>query len=94
MLTKKIQYGRAIDQNDKRWNEFQKAYQLKYAKNPGPAQAFVYDGIMLAIDAIRKNGPDPEALRQGFKSMKYPGITGEIKFGELGNREIGLVLSN
>jgi len=69
------------------WEKFSKTHEAKYNSNPSPSLAFVYDGILLAAEAIKKHGPDPEAIRAGFMDLSSQGITGQIKFGSLGNRE-------
>ena len=72
--------------NDALWIEFREMYKTKYTQIPTPAVAFVYDGISLAIEAIRKFGPDSEGIRKGFKDLDYRGITGDVEFDNLGNR--------
>lgn len=49
--------------------------------------AFVYDGISLAVESIKKYGPDSEAIRKGFKDLQYKGLTGKIEFDKFGNRK-------
>lgn len=70
------------------WRNFQNSYRQKYNATPSPAMAYVYDGIVLACEAVKKFGPDTEAIKKGFKSLKTESITGKIEFGNLGNREI------
>jgi branched-chain amino acid transport system substrate-binding protein len=84
-----IKFVSSFDINDMKWLNFEKVYQSKYGNNPSPSLAFVYDGIMLSVEAIRKFGSNPEAIRTGFKSMDYEGITGGIEFDKLGNRNTG-----
>ncbi len=91
---KNIWFVSPFNMNDPKWKSFEKRYQSKYGKNPSPSLAFVYDGILLSIEAIRKFSPDPEAVRNGFKSlsrqqagMEFEGITGGIRFDNLGNRK-------
>jgi len=74
-------------QTDTFWSEFQKEYKHKYNQNPSLAMAFVYDGILLAVESIKKYGPDTEAVRKEFKDLKYEGITGDVEFDEFGNRK-------
>ncbi|MCK5369323.1 MAG: ABC transporter substrate-binding protein, partial [Cyclobacteriaceae bacterium] len=83
-----IKFVSSFEMNDLKWLSFEKAYHAKYDKYPSPSLAFVYDGIMLSMEAIRKFGPDPETIRTGFISMDYQGITGEIEFDKLGDRVI------
>jgi ABC-type branched-subunit amino acid transport system substrate-binding protein len=65
---------------------FDEGYKKEYGREPDPVLAFVYDGILFAVNAVRTYGGDPEVLRKNFKSVKFSGITGEVKFGNLGNR--------
>lgn len=51
-----------------------------------PSLDYVHDGISLAIESIQKFGPDAEAIRIGFKDLKYEGATGLVEFDKLGNR--------
>lgn len=75
---------------DQTWDTFMKDFQSKYGKEPSPSLAYVYDGVMLAIEAIKKFGPDSDAIRFGFNDIKYEGITGKVDFGKLGNRDFKL----
>lgn len=70
-----------------RWQNFEKAFRQKHNKGPAPSLAYVYDGILMACEAVKEFGPDSEAIRKGFKALKYHGVTGRIEFGKLGNRE-------
>lgn len=92
--TENIQFIRSKDCKAADLNAFEKAFITKFGKNPSPSLAYIYDGIMLGIEAIRKLGEDPEALRKDFNSLEYKGITGNIKFGKLGNRSNDWTLSN
>ena len=53
-----------------------------------PSMDYVRDGILLAIESVRKFGPDAEAIRNGFKDLKFEGATGLIEFDTFGNRLI------
>ena len=68
-------------------HEFASRYQKVFGEKPNISAYFVCDGIFLAVEAIKKYGTDSEAIRTGFKDLKYQGITGIIEFGKLGNRE-------
>jgi branched-chain amino acid transport system substrate-binding protein len=74
------------------WESFSIRYHQKFHTNPVPSLAYVYDGIILATESIKKFGPDPEAIRTGFRNIKNQGLTGSIEFGKLGNRELDLSL--
>jgi ABC-type branched-subunit amino acid transport system substrate-binding protein len=81
-----IEFIHLFNFKDPNWLSFEKTFRTKYNMQPSPTLAYVYDGILLATKSIIKFGPDSEVLKNGFKSMEYSGITGEIKFGKLGNR--------
>jgi hypothetical protein len=53
-----------------------------------PPTDYVYDGISIAIESIIRFGPDAEAIRNGFRELNYIGVTGKIRFDNLGNRLI------
>ena len=80
----KIKFGNLLDNTS--WQRFENSFRGKYNTNPSPSLAYVYDGIMMATEAIEKFGPDSEAIRKDFKNLKYEGITGRIEFDKLGNR--------
>lgn len=82
-----LNFAVPIDLESSAWQSFENSYKNKYDKNPSPALAYVYDGIMLSIEAIRKFSCDSEAIRKGFKNLEYRGITGKVDFNQLGNRE-------
>ena len=86
VLFKKITFAnsRAFDQNQ--WDHFQQSFEEKFKSAPNPSMAYVYDGILLAVEAVKKYGPDSEDIRLGFKNLKFESITGKIAFGDLGNR--------
>jgi len=69
------------------WSNFERTYQQVFGKRPPPSIAYVYDGILMACEAIYQFSNNPEGLRKGFKDLKYQGITGSIEFDKLGNRE-------
>ena len=87
-----IRFVNSFKFDDPKWLSFKKLYQSKYGKYPSPSLAYVYDGIMLSIEAILKLGPDTEIIRAGFKDLRYHGITGKVEFDTFGNRELVLKL--
>lgn len=91
-LMEHVGFVRSFNEEDKSWLDFEKAYQFKFGIYPSPTFAYVYDGIMLSIEAIRNFGPDQEDIRIGFKNLEYIGVTGKVEFDNLGNREMILVL--
>jgi ABC-type branched-subunit amino acid transport system substrate-binding protein len=84
----KITFANSSEFDQNMWNQFQQSYKEKYKSTPNPSLAYVYDGILLAIEAINECGPDSEAIRTKFKDLKLESVTGKIAFGDLGNRII------
>jgi branched-chain amino acid transport system substrate-binding protein len=91
-LLTKLKYVNMDMVDQQTWEKFDDSYQQKFNAHPSPSVAFVYDGLLLAVEAIRRFGPDSEAIRKGFKDLKYQGITGNVEFGKLGNRELNLLV--
>lgn len=91
-LLTKIKYINVELVNQQAWESFDASHQQKFNAHSSPSMAYVYDGIIMATEAIKKFGPDSEAIRSGFKNLEYNGITGKIEFGKLGNRVIGLIV--
>jgi branched-chain amino acid transport system substrate-binding protein len=85
-VMEKIYFPYAMDFNQSAMQKFKSSYQEKYKSNPSPSMAYVYDGVIMATEAIKAFGPDSEAIRSGFKNLEYNGISGKIAFGKLGNR--------
>ena len=75
------------DFSQTRWQAFRNAFHEKYGKNPCPPLAWVYDGVRLAMEAVKKYGTDPNAIRKNFSQLQFNGITGKVTFDKLGNRD-------
>jgi len=88
----KVTYPKLKGFNPEAWAGFENRYKSKYKESPSQSMAFLYDGIMMAAESVRKYGPDSQAIKAGFKSLKFQGITGPVVFGSLGNREIEFIL--
>ena len=65
------------------WQNFKKSFQDKYGKKSSLTLAYVYDGIMLSLQALKQFGNDSEAIRIGFKELTYQGFTRRIAFNKL-----------
>ena len=61
---------------------FSKEFMKSYSHPPGSISAYSFDGINLLIRAIEKSKNDPEKLQQSLITIKYEGITGEIRFDQ------------
>lgn len=61
---------------------------IRHADLPDIRSAYLYDAVHLVIQAIRQVGTDREVITHHLAEMKYSGgITGNISFDELGNRQ-------
>jgi len=62
---------------------------------PGLARALGYDGVRLMAGAMRRQGPEPEAMRAGLATGQLAGRSGTFSFDPRGNRlgsiEVGVV---
>ncbi|NSW95105.1 MAG: ABC transporter substrate-binding protein [Bacteroidales bacterium] len=69
------------------FKRFKADYEKKYGISPGPVASYMYDGMNVLIEAIRKAGnPDREKIQKTLYEIDYKGITGRIRFDQRGNR--------
>jgi branched-chain amino acid transport system substrate-binding protein len=67
---------------------FARSFLEKYGYTPGVAAAYAYDGMQLILEAIHREGRDPEAIQKYLQGIRFEdGVTGPISFDELGNRK-------
>jgi branched-chain amino acid transport system substrate-binding protein len=85
-LSTKIKYVNLELINQQAWESFDASFEQKFNAHPSPSMAYIYDGVIMATEAIKAFGSDSEAIRSGFKNLEYNGISGKIAFGKLGNR--------
>jgi branched-chain amino acid transport system substrate-binding protein len=72
---------------------FLSRYRERYGQDACSFAAHGYDGLSIIAQALRRAGPEAEALREALASTKdFPGVTGIISFDEKGNdtREVDL----
>ncbi|HET9605210.1 MAG TPA: ABC transporter substrate-binding protein [Gemmatimonadales bacterium] len=67
--------------------EFSRRFRALLGRDPEPADAYVYDGIMLSAAAIDAAGADRDAVWEWIQSLgtsrpPYHGVTGSIAFNE------------
>lgn len=67
--------------------DFSRRFRTLLGRDPEPADAYVYDGIMLSAAAIRSAGADRDAVWEWLHSLgtsrpAYQGVTGPIAFNE------------
>lgn len=70
--------------------DFLKAFQARYEKDPDTWAALTYDAVNMVADAIKKVGTDRTAVRDHFASIMSPedafeGVTGLTYFDEHGD---------
>jgi branched-chain amino acid transport system substrate-binding protein len=69
-------------------SEFSREYEKAFGKPPGMVAAYSYDGMNILINAIRKTGaPDREKIQKALREIEYYGVTGIIRFDDMGKRE-------
>jgi ABC-type branched-subunit amino acid transport system substrate-binding protein len=76
----------AIRLHPSEFSSFAKNYEMEFGRQPGFSAALAYDAVRLLVEAIRNSGPEREKLQSYLLKCNYDGITGIIKFDELGNR--------
>jgi branched-chain amino acid transport system substrate-binding protein len=66
--------------------EFIATYQEEFGREPSSTAAYAYDLTDILLDAIERAGStDRQAIRDALASTSdFPGLTGEISFGEEG----------
>jgi branched-chain amino acid transport system substrate-binding protein len=67
--------------------EFVKAYEAKYSKEPDEFVALSYDAMMILLEAIKKAGStDHDQIRDTIAATKdFKGVTGDLSFDEKGD---------
>ncbi|HEX2395236.1 MAG TPA: ABC transporter substrate-binding protein, partial [Bacteroidales bacterium] len=72
---------------ESKFSAFKKNYKNCYGKNPGFVAAFAFDAMNTLIEAIRDaKSTDNEMIKKALSQIQYDGVTGTIRFGELGTR--------
>lgn len=73
------------DVTDSAGHDFERRFRILTGQAPGPADALVFDAIMVAASAIRAVGPRPDRVGRylmelGAGRPPYEGVTGAIDF--------------
>lgn len=69
--------------------DFVTAFKAKYGKDPGITASYFYDGVRLAIDAMKAGGASGSAIDKWIAGVKnYPGATASITFTPIGDAVI------
>ena len=83
LKTRKFEGSWAVAQYFESYNvpgnvAFAKAYKARFGENPHYVGYGVYEGIMVAADAVRRAGStDPEAVRKALAATNYKGLLGD-----------------
>ncbi len=52
-------------------------YRAKYNQTPSTFAGHAHDGLMIAVDVMKRTGTDPNRLRDGLEQVKdWPGVSG------------------
>jgi branched-chain amino acid transport system substrate-binding protein len=69
--------------------EFDTAFKAKYHKAPGITAKYFYDGVRLAVDAVKAVGTSGPAINAWIAKVKsFPGVTAPISFTPIGDSMI------
>jgi len=68
-------------------HNFRKSFIESYGRNPGMVASYAFDAMSVLIEAIKKAGSDEhERIEKELSELIYQGVTGPIKFSNLGVR--------
>ena len=69
-----------------RIRNFSQRYKTKFGEEAHGFAAQSYDGLMMAVEAMKKAGTvtDAKAIRDALASMEYSGVIGTVKFDRTG----------
>ncbi len=90
-----LHFTMGIESRKSGWDAYEGVYMLgprfdreKYTSLPDSRSVYMYDAVNLVINAIQKAGTDRVAITDYISESVYSrGITGNISFDELGNRQ-------
>jgi len=73
---------------------FEETYKKKWGVDSiGSYAYYAYDAGMMLLGAIAKAGAgDPDKLEQTIRSNTWPGVTGDIKFDDKGDRKLAHIV--
>jgi len=61
--------------------KFKKDYKEKYKTDPPIYAYFLYDELMMVVEAVKKTGgTDPVKIAAALKDMEFEGTTGKVRF--------------
>jgi branched-chain amino acid transport system substrate-binding protein len=87
-----LTFAQAPDTPERR--QFEETYKKMWkAKSVGSYAYYAYDAGMMALAAIKKAGTtDPDKLQMTIRSNTWPGISGDIKFDDKGDRKLAHIV--
>jgi ABC-type branched-subunit amino acid transport system substrate-binding protein len=71
---------------------FAAAYRRRFGEEPTPLAALSYDSVALTLAAISRAGPNRARIRDELATMTYDGVSGTIRFDQLGGNPAAPVL--
>ena len=83
------------ERKEERVQKFVEAYKAKYGKAPDQFAASAYDGIYMAVDAMKRAGTttDHKKIRDALADMKdFKGVCGTFSFDEKRDPVVDLIL--
>lgn len=69
-------------------DKFVKAFEEKYKKKPDLVAGLGWDAFGLVVEAIKKSGASPKAIRDTLETMSYRGTTGNIQLSAKDHRGV------
>ena len=73
---------------------FYREYRKIYGASPGLVSAYAFDGMDLIIEAVRIAGcNDREKIQKALAEMIFEGVTGTVRFDNMGNRTGKLIFT-
>jgi branched-chain amino acid transport system substrate-binding protein len=78
--------GNCVNEQDPDVKNFVEEFKSKYKSDPSAFAMNSYDAMMILIDAIRSvENKRFETMSDALKATEYKGLTGLIKFNEIGD---------
>jgi branched-chain amino acid transport system substrate-binding protein len=89
-----LHFTMGVEMRESGWKHYEGVYMIrpfvdreKYSSLPDTRSAYLYDAVMLVVNAIHKVGTERETITHYISDSTYPsGVTGSFSFDELGNR--------
>jgi branched-chain amino acid transport system substrate-binding protein len=90
-----LHFTMGVENRKSGWIQYEGVYmvrpnvdRMKFSSLPDTRSAYLYDAVMLVINAIHKAGTERETITHYISDSIYSGgVTGSYSFDELGNRQ-------